>query len=57
MTHIHHILGMGLQWVGNGMGYKEQREDNGTFYLLSNGLRKAFTYRKVVKKTQLPLLL
>lgn len=48
MTHIHHILGMGLWWVGNGMGYKKQREDTGNSYLLSNGLRKAFTYRKVV---------
>lgn len=51
MTHIHHILGMVLLGVGNGMGYKKQREDNGNSYLLSNGLRKAFTYRK-----QLPLL-
>lgn len=48
MTHIHHILGMGLWWVGNGMGYKKQREDTGNSYLLSNRLRKAFTYRKVV---------
>lgn len=48
MTHLHHILGIGIWWGDNGMGYKKQREDNGNSYLLSNGLRKAFTNRKVV---------